>query len=326
MRKIKRPLEVGLVLQHWTNGRGVAPAWKDLEERALLAESAGFDSIWLVDHLDFSRAQSSLSRGSGERARPDETERVDWVGLWECWTTLSALASATSTVQLGTLVTCTAYRNPALLAKMAETVHEISGGRLILGLGAGDHQSEFQTFGYGDQWDRKVSRFEEALQIICPLLRDGYVDFTGRYYSAPDCSLRPRANWNGGPAIMIGAREGGPRMLRLCAEYADVWNGWVAYGRSRPDVVPPMRDAVDSACRSAGRDPATLARTLTVGAALLGRRLGNAETIDGTPEEIAAQLRSFADEGIGHVQIYLHPNRPEGINELAKALEVLDRG
>jgi alkanesulfonate monooxygenase SsuD/methylene tetrahydromethanopterin reductase-like flavin-dependent oxidoreductase (luciferase family) len=320
----KRPLRVGLVLQHWTNGRGIAPGWLQMQERAKLAESAGFDSIWLVDHLQFSRKASSLSQGTGESTRPDAADRVDWVGLWECWTTLSALAAVTDRVQLGTLVTCTAYRNPALLAKIAETVNEISGERLVLGLGAGDHEGEFNSFGY--EWDRKVSRFEESLQIIVPLLREGYVDFEGEFVSARDCSLRPRSSQQKGPPVLIGARIGGPRMLRICAQYADFWNGWVAYGRSHPDVVPPMRTAVDEACIQHDRDPATLGRTLTVGAALLGRKLGQAEALTGSPEEIAESIRGFASEGIEHLQVYLHPNNPDGISELGKALTILDAG
>jgi alkanesulfonate monooxygenase SsuD/methylene tetrahydromethanopterin reductase-like flavin-dependent oxidoreductase (luciferase family) len=320
----KRPLKVGLVLQHWTNGRGVAPTWEQMKERALLAEQLGFDSLWLVDHLQFSRKESGLSQGAGQTARPDQTERVDWVGLWECWSTISALAAITSRVQLGTIVTCTAFRNPALMAKIAETAHEISGGRVILGIGAGDHEGEFDSFGY--QWDRKVAQFEEALQIIVPLLKEGYVDFQGEFYSANDLMLQPRGPGKTGPEILIGARIGGPRMLRLCTQYADMHNFWRAYGRSRPDVVPPMREAVDQACEKYGRDPSTLGRTLTVGAALLGRKLGKAETLSGSPEENAELIRGFAAEGIEHLQIYLHPNNVEGITELARALEVLDAG
>jgi alkanesulfonate monooxygenase SsuD/methylene tetrahydromethanopterin reductase-like flavin-dependent oxidoreductase (luciferase family) len=113
-------------------------------------------------------------------------------------------------------------------------------------------------------------------------------------------------------------------MLRLTAQYADQWNGSLRNGRSHGDQVPPMREAVDAACREVGRDPATLGRTVMVGAALLGRRLGNADALTGEPEEIAERLRSFAVAGIDHVQVYLHPNTIEGIEALAPALELLD--
>lgn len=316
----KRPLKVGIVLQHWTSGRGIAPTWAEMQERALHAEAVGFDSLWLVDHLMFRRRESTMNR----EASVANADRPEWVGVWECWTVLSALAAVTSRVQLGTLVTCTAYRNPALLAKIADTVDEISGGRVVLGLGAGDHESEFNTFGY--PWDHRVSRFEEALHIILPLLREGSVDFEGTYYQARECELRPRGPRPQGPPVLIGARAGSPRMLRLCATHADQWNGWIAYGRSHPDEVAPMREAVDRACLDAGRDPASLGRTLTVGAAMLGRRLGSADALSGSPEEIADMVRGFAAAGIDHLQIYLHPNTMEGIDALAPVLELLDQG
>ncbi len=314
-----RPLKVGLVLQHWTSGRGEAPSWQMMQERARHAEDVGFDSIWLVDHLMFRRGESTMNRGSDTNA-----DRPDSVGLWECWSVLSALAAVTSRVELGTMVTCTAYRNPAMLAKIAGTVDEISGGRVILGLGAGNHESEFHTFGY--PYDHRVSRFEEALQIIVPMVRGEVVNFEGKYYQAHECELFPRGPRPEGIPVLIGAREGSPRMLRLCATYADQWNGWVVYGRSHPDQVPAMREAVDAACQTHGRDSATMGRTLTVGAAMLGRRLGSADALSGEPEEIAERIRGFADEGIDHIQLYLHPNTLEGIDALAPVLEILDKG
>ncbi len=114
----------------------------------------------------------------------------------------------------------TKFRNPAILAKMAATLDAISGGRLILGLGAGWHAPEFEAFGI--PFDHRVDRFEEALQIIVPLLHTGQVDFQGRYYRTPNCELRPRGPRASGPQILIGAA--GPRMLRLAARYADAWN------------------------------------------------------------------------------------------------------
>lgn len=315
----RRPLKVGIVLQHWTSGRGVAPTWEQMQERARHAEAVGFDSIWLVDHLMFRRKDTPMNRNA-----PPDPERPDWVGLWECWTIISALAAVTQRVELGTLVTCTAYRNPGMLAKIVETVDEISGGRVVLGLGAGDHPSEFDAFGY--PWERRIGRFEEALQVTVPLLRKGQVDFDGEFYQSPNLGLMPRGPRPEGMPILIGARPTSPRMLRLCATYADQWNGWVVYGRSDPDQVAPFREAVDNACEKIGRDPATLTRTLTVGAAMLGRRLGNADALSGSPEEIAEKLHGFAAEGIDHIQLYLHPNTIEGIDALAPVLEILDKG
>src|ERR671938_862468 len=146
--------------------------YADTRAFALQAAATGFDSLWLYDHLLY-------------RAPHQPTH-----GIWEAWTVLSALAEATTQVELATVVLCTPFRNPAILAKMAVTLDEVSGGRVILGLGAGWHQPEFEAFGV--PFDHRVSRFEEALQIIGPLLRQGRVDFSGTYYAARNCELIPR--------------------------------------------------------------------------------------------------------------------------------------
>ena len=166
--------------------------------------------------------------------------------------------------RFGTLVTCTAFRNPALLAKMADTVDEISGGRLILGLGAGWHEPEYRAFGY--PFDHRVGRFEEALPIIPGLLRDGHVDFAGRTTRRATASCARAARARTGPPILIGTR-GGERMLRLTARYADVWNRDFMAATRASRLVPEDRAAaaaVDAACVEVGRDPATLERTAGV--------------------------------------------------------------
>ena len=154
-------------------------------------EEAEFDSIWVYDHF-FLRWPE----------RPT-------VATWECWTTLSALAQATTRVQLGSMVLGVPFRNPAVVAKMASTLDEVSGGRLILGLGAGWHEPEFSAT--GAPFDHRAGRFEEALKIICPLLRDGRVDFEGAFYSARESELAPRGPRAKGPPIMLAGA--GPRML-----------------------------------------------------------------------------------------------------------------
>jgi alkanesulfonate monooxygenase SsuD/methylene tetrahydromethanopterin reductase-like flavin-dependent oxidoreductase (luciferase family) len=194
-----------------------APRYTAVREMALHAEALGFDSLWLYDHL--------LYRSEGQPT----------VGIWECWTVLSALAEATQRVELGTLVLCNQFRNPALLAKMASTLDEVSHGRLIFGIGAGWNEAEFRAFGM--PVDHRVTRLEEALQIITPLLREGHVDFTGRYYQARDCEITPRGPRDRGPPVLIGGS--GPRMLRLTAQYADMWNA--AYLSVPASLVAPKR-------------------------------------------------------------------------------------
>lgn len=302
-----RPLKIGFILPQIEGRReGTTPGWSEILAAAQAAEDIGFDSLWLVDHLLY-------------QFGPDDPPR----GIWECWMLLSALAATTRRAELGTLVTCTGFRNPALLAKMADTVDEISGGRVILGLGAGYYELEYAAFGY--PYDHRVSRFEEALQIIAPLLREGRVTFKGTYSSADNCELRPRGPRPKGLPIMIGT--GGDRMLRLTAEHADVWNGWLVRGKNYPDAIPPLRERIDAACRDVGRDPATLARTATV---MVDPRptAEPSETgpLAGSPEAIAEAFRGFAREGISHIQIASKVTRAADIEQFRPILEALDHG
>jgi alkanesulfonate monooxygenase SsuD/methylene tetrahydromethanopterin reductase-like flavin-dependent oxidoreductase (luciferase family) len=219
-------------------------------------------------------------------------------------------------------VLCQSFRNPALLAKMADTVDEISGGRVILGLGAGYYEHEYRAFGY--PYDHRVSRFEEALNIITGLLRKGEVDFDGTYYQAHNCELRPRGPRPEGLPVVIGTR--GERMLRLTAQHADAWNGWLVRGQNHPDAIPPIRDTIDAACEAVGRDPATLQRTATVMVDLSpGAPKSPTGPLTGSAEEVADALRGFAREGISHVQIASKLTSPEGLDDWRQVLDILDR-
>ena len=263
----RRPLKVGINLPTVEGTMaGKTANWADLLAFAQRAEALGFDSLWVPDHL--------LLRWQ------EQTH-----GIWECWSLLAALAAVTSRVELGPLVACTAFRSPALLAKMADTVDEISGGRLIVGLGAGWNGPEDLAFDAPS--DHRVDRFEEALQIIVPLLRTGHVDFEGKYYQARDCELQPRGPRPSGPPIMIGAK--GPRMLRLAATYADLWN---AEGPLRhPEDIIPLRAAGDVACAEIGRDPATLGRSASVVVNLPMAQAQSEQPQPMSPEEVAETLR-----------------------------------
>jgi alkanesulfonate monooxygenase SsuD/methylene tetrahydromethanopterin reductase-like flavin-dependent oxidoreductase (luciferase family) len=305
------PLKVGLYVPFSERQMaGKTPGWADIKAMAQRAEAVGFDSLWVPDHLI------------------QVYEGVDKRGSWECWSLVTGIAAVTERVEIGTIVSSTSFRNPAVLARIVDTVDEISGGRVILGLGAGYHEPEYRA--YGLPHDHLYSRFEEAIQIIHGLLRHGYVDFEGKYYQARECELRPRGPRPEGPPIMFGSS--GPKMLNLLAKYAELWNVWLVHGRSQPDSIPPLRERVDAACQAAGRDPATIGRTATVLvdyvrtddlALRLERPATTPEPIVGDAAEIAATIRAFADEGISHIQIMLQPNSLEGIERFAPVLEAL---
>jgi alkanesulfonate monooxygenase SsuD/methylene tetrahydromethanopterin reductase-like flavin-dependent oxidoreductase (luciferase family) len=301
-----RPLKIGLLLPDTERQLdGASPRWTDLAAMARLAEDVGFDSLWITDHL--------LHREEGQEPR----------GPWEGWSLLAALAAVTKRVEIGPLVICAAFRNPALLAKMADTVDEISGGRLILGLGAGWHEPEYRAFGY--PFDHRVSRFAEALTIVTGLLREGRVDFEGTYYQARDCELRPRGPRPAGPPILIGTTS--PRMLRLTAAHADIWNVWFSETGNLVENLLPLRASVDAACTAVDRDPATLERTAAV-LVEVGPHSPSTMSgppLTGTPEELAAGLRAYAAAGITHAQLWLEPNTPAGIEAFAPVLALLDR-
>ena len=299
-------MKIGLVLPPGGIGApGHVLSYRELRDYALQAEDLGFDSVWVYDHTVF-----------------EFPERAPQATL-ECWTVLTCLAEATRRVELGTFVICTAFRNPALLAKMAVTLDEVSNGRLILGVGAGLHEPEFIRFGM--PFDHLVSRFEEAIQIIAPLVREGKVDFQGTYYQANACELLPPPTRP--IPLMIASHK--PRMNRLAARYADSWNTNML---ASAEAMIEERDAVLSAAEEIGRDPATLAITagINVGfpdlpevANLPGGKLPNCMT--GSAEEIAAGLREFAAEGVTHIQVWLHPLTPEAVRRFAEAVRLARR-
>ncbi len=299
----------------------ITDRWENILAVARRAEAVGFDALWLPDHLVLKRDQLWITAG---RPVPPGVEDEPPVGAWETWSMLSALAMAVPRVELGTQVICTGFRNPALLAKMAETVDAISGGRLILGLGSGDVAYEHHAFGF--PFDRPVGRFEEAVQIVTRLLRDGHCDFHGTHYEVNDLTLEPRGPRPGGPPILIGTLATGKRMLRLTAQYADMWNGYLCYGRSWPDVYPPLRDAIDAACVAHGRAPHTLRRTISVRVAVLGEQIaGGVEALQGSPEEIAGAIRTYAEAGVEYLNVWLTPSTLAGVEAFAPVLAELGR-
>jgi len=283
--------------------RGRTPRYQDIQQMAQVAEQVGFDSFWLADHLLYQFPE--LGRN----------------GAWEVFTLLSGIAATTSRIQLGPLVACTSFRNPALLAKMADSLDEISDGRFILALGAGWHQPEYDAFGY--PFDHRATRFEEALKIIVPLLREGKVDFQGKYYEARECELRPRGPSRQGPPIWIGADK--PRMLRLVAQYADAWN--TVWHISAEKVTSTYQSMLE-ACQVVGRDPATLALTAGAPARVLApgeARPHGGHCICGTAEEVAEAISGFASVGVEHLVVNIAPDDVAGVERFGKVIELLGK-
>jgi probable F420-dependent oxidoreductase len=287
-------VKIGLMLplgDDETNG------YADLRAMAVAAEDGGLDSVWGADHLIF--------REGGETT-----------GIHECWTVLTALAAITSRVQIGPLVLALPFRNPALTAKMAAELDEVSGGRLILGLGCGWHQPEFDAFGY--PFEHRVSRFDEGLRVLVPLLREGRVSFAGRYHRAVDAELRPRPIRDGGPPILIAGKR--PRMLELVARHADQWNAaW--YGH--PDKAHELRERLanlHAALRAAHRDPATLEITVGIFVAFEGAAPDAPErAIRGSLDEVADALAGYAALGAKHLIAHVFPRTAIAVHQLGEA-------
>ena len=292
-------MKIGIVLPIEDDGHGVVP-YAVVREMAQGAERGGLDSVWVYDHL--------LIRFGDDPA----------TGLYECWTVLSAIAEATRRVELGTIVLCTAFRNPAILAKMAGTLDAISGGRLILGIGAGWHDPEFEAFGFPT--DHKVGRFEESLAVITGLIRDGRADLDGKYVTARDAVLIPPAR----PDIPILVAAKKPRMFDLTARHADAWNmAWFGLPDER---LASGRQGLAEACERVGRDPAEIA--ITVGLEVRYPDLGPGPTVapgralEGGPALIAEGLAAHAALGADHVIVALDPNTPEALARFLEAVAI----
>jgi probable F420-dependent oxidoreductase len=293
-------MKIGLLV-YLANDRETnsARSYDSIRATARQAEADGFDSIWLADHL--------LYRTQGEPTR----------GIWESWTVLSALAEATERVEIGTLVLCNSFRNPAILAKMATTADEVSRGRLILGVGAGWNEPEYRAFGL--RFDHRVDRFEEALQILKPLLREGHVDFEGTYYRARDCEILPRGPRPSGPPLLVGSE--GPRMMKLTAQYADLWN--IGY-MGEPETLAEPHAKFEDACRRVRRDPSAVGVTAFIGLwfpDLQPEKPSAFETpLTGSVEEIALAMLGYRDLGVQHIMFQCAPYTPESLRRLTEAL------
>jgi alkanesulfonate monooxygenase SsuD/methylene tetrahydromethanopterin reductase-like flavin-dependent oxidoreductase (luciferase family) len=270
--------------------------WTETAEMARLVEDGGLDSIWVGEHLLYETAD-------GPR------------GPWEAFSVMAALAAVTERVEIGPLVAATSFHNPAMLAKQAATLDEITQGRFVLGLGAGWNRTEFDAFGF--PYDNRTSRFIEAFTIIRTLLRDGAIEFRGVYPDLPGCILDPRGPTAGGPPLLIGTT--GPRMLAATLPHVQLWNAWyTAYGND-PGQAPALLLQIDEACRAAGREPDSLLTTLAMlwhfETTPVTRDAGH--RITDRPAMIDA-LRALDAAGLATVQLVLDPITPGTIAQVVE--------
>jgi probable F420-dependent oxidoreductase len=279
--------------------------WPEYVAVARAAEEVGFDSIWINDHLLF----------AGEDG--DET------GPLEAWTLMAALAAVTRRVHLGPLVACTAFHAPAMLAKLAATVDEVSGRRLVLGLGAGWNRREFGAFGF--PFDHRVSRFEESFAIIRRLLDGERVTLAGRFARVDDAVLLPRPARR--PPLMIGSN--GPRMLSIALPHVQIWNTWFDKYGNRAEGFGPLNDRISEAARAAGREPADIARSACV-LVVLDRAAGERPIpreyppLEGEPRQIARALHDLAEAGADEAILVVSPINERSVRTLGEALALLD--
>src|SRR4051812_41818017 len=290
-------MRVGIALPIGERGpEKKAHPYSELREMAVAAEQGGADSIWVADHLFY------------------KDEVGDVRGIWESMTVLAALADATTRVELGPLVMCVPFRNPGLIAWMSNTLDDISGGRFVVGLGSGWHEPEFAAFGFN--FARRVSLFEESLNVILPLLREGKVDYQGELAKGI-AQLRPagpRAG-KGGPPILIAGTK--PRMMSLVAKHADRWNS-VWYGLPTDEFRGERRD-LEAACAAINRDPKQIQVSAGLIVANESGRDNDKEQLFGDANQIADGLRVWRDEGVSEVMCAMQPPSVELVDRIMEA-------
>lgn len=302
-----RELKIGFVLPLYEDpATGRPHRWEELRAMAKLAEATGFDTVWVPDELLW-----RVSDWSGPR------------GWWECVAMTGAVAEATERVEVGTWVLSANQRNPGITVRAVETLDEISNGRFVFGLGAGSGDAEAKAFGL--PLDHIVSRFEDALEIIMPMLRPGRADHDGQYHQARDLESRPRGPRSGAIPLMIGA--GGPRTIALSARHADVWS-YFAIERSEPAEFAPRVQTLERACEEIGRDPATIGRSAGIFVeptdATGAEATGFGVPIRGSADQVADAIRAFSAVGVTQVECMLWPTTTATLEAMGPVLERLD--
>lgn len=301
-------MRIGLInqLNGHPDGAAPAPTWDSILERARAAEAVGFDMFVFEDAL--------LYRG-------DENTN----GVWESVSVAGALAAATESIMFGHSVVNSPYRSPAMVASIATTLDEISSGRYVLGIGAGNTaDSDYEAFGFPTGY--RYSRFAEAIHIIHGLLKTGHADFSGDFYTVKESELVLRGPNRNGPLINIAA--GGEKMLALAARYGDQWNWW-GYDETPQQAeerLRPILETLDKACETEDREPTSLVRTLdwySVVAPGFDPEEGMTNPVTGTPEQIADQLLAFDRINIEEVRCDVWPRTTDALQSMAPVVQLV---
>ncbi|MCA2245192.1 LLM class F420-dependent oxidoreductase [Mycobacterium sp. WUMAC-067] len=300
-------IRLGLQIPNFSFGTGVEQLFPTVIAQAREAESAGFDSVFVMDHF-----YQLPMLGS-----PDQP-------MLEAYTALGALATATERVQLGTLVTGNTYRNPTLLAKIITTLDVVSQGRAILGIGTGWFELEHDQLGFefGTFTDR-FNRLDEALEIILPMIKGEQATFSGKWYRASDAVANPR--FRDHIPLMIGG-SGEKKTIPLAARHFDHLNVIAGF-----DELPGKLEVVRRSCEEVGRDPATL-ETSSLTTVLIDENASldqipaemKQRMVVGTPDSVADQIKTkVIDAGIDGVIINLPFYTPGIVEAAGEALRPL---
>ena len=292
------------------------PSWVSVRQRAIAAEAAGFDSFVFEDSLSYHWKDGMID------------------GVWESVSIAGAVAAVTSRIELGQSVFNSPLRTPAMTAVIADTLDEISGGRFVFGIGAGNSpDADYAAF--DPPADHRYTRFAEAIHIIHSLLKTGSVDFQGKFYTAEKCELVLRGPRPEGPPINIAGQ--GPKMLRLVAKYADAWNWW-AWDETVSEIaerLSPVIAELDRACNEQGRDPSSLERTLDVfavvpegfstdGMSVYHQPMN--KPITGSSTHIADYILGLGDLGFSEVRCDVYPQTTEAVEALAPVVNRVQSG
>ncbi len=296
-------IEFGLVPRAFESPEdGTKPPWETIRSQALTAEELEFDIVWAPDEL--------LWRV------PDWHGETGW---WECVALAGALAASTTKIKVGTWVLSSLHRNPGLSARVAHTLDEISGGRFVLGLGAGHAGDQGKTFGY--PLDKTVGRYEEALEIIIPALRGDTVTSDGHYYSVDNLESRPRGPRAASVPLMLAGH--GPRTIGLAAKHADIWSCYATESSLAEDFAD-MMSQFKQICEDVGRDQSELGKSVGVFIDTEGsgqaEEYGLGKAITGSPGEIATQFSALADLGFDRIEAIPYPSTLASVEAVGAAV------